>query len=79
MIIPVYTFSLFGSLVVNADILSSSEEKSAPQNTHPSGATKPCLTNLAYLDPDEGKFCKLTELEDSLPLTVPPRYIQKNS
>ena len=56
----VYTFSLFGSLVVNADILSSNEEKSAPHSIQPSGATNPVLTSFAYLDPELGRFCKFT-------------------
>ena len=68
-----YIFSLFGSLVVNAEILSSNEEKSAPQNNHPLGGTKQLLINLAYLLPLEGMFCKFGLDELNLPDTVPPK------
>ena len=58
--------------MVKAEILSSNEEKSAPENTKPFGALKHDLISLEYGEPLEGMFCMLGSLELSLPDTVPP-------
>lgn len=53
-----YTFNLFSSLVVRADILSSNEAKSDPTYIYPGGALNISFTGFAYTLPVLGRFCK---------------------
>lgn len=55
-----YTFSLFGSLVVRAEIRSSKLAKSNPMRSQPGAALKHLFIGLAYGLLDDGICCIFT-------------------